>query len=42
MAELGKKVLENQKPFTLEEAKEQVKRLKENSKVKEEEKKKRK
>ena len=40
MAEKGKKILENQKPVTLEEAKEQVKKLKENSKVKNEEKKK--
>jgi hypothetical protein len=40
MSERGKKILENQKPVTLEEAKEQVKWLKENSKIKEEEKKK--
>lgn len=40
MSKKGKKILENQKPVTLEKAKEQVKWLRENSKVKEEEKKK--
>lgn len=41
MAERGEEILKKQKPVTLEEAKAQVKWLKENSKVKEEEKKKR-
>jgi len=35
MSKLGKEILKKQKPVSLEEAKEQVKRLKENSKVKE-------
>jgi hypothetical protein len=39
MAERGKKILENQKPVTLEEAKKQVEDIKKASKVKEEKKK---